>query len=95
MKCLPTFLKDNETVRGVIHSFEPHSNVGMYLGGALEVARAIEDADKVDTPEMPFLGRVEIHTMDGQLKGNTAEEFRHAIDAELEEMLKAIGYLKK
>ena len=85
MKCIPTFIADNKNVRGVRHSFSPHSNFGMFLGGALEVAKALEDVEKVDTPEMPFMGKVEIHNMDGfKSEGNTAEEFRHNIDAELE-----------
>ena len=87
MKFLPEYLKENENVRGVKHVFRPHGNVGMYLGGALEVAKAIEDVEKIDTPSEPFLNRVEINDMIGFPKeGNTAEEFRRAIDAELDKI---------
>lgn len=82
MKFLPSYLKENQNVKGVKYSFRPHGNVGMYLGGALEVAKALEDIEKVDTP------MVEIHDMVGfDQEGNTAEEFRMAIDNELEEII--------
>ena len=49
------------------------------------VAKAIEDIEKIDSPDEPFLNRVEINDMIGFPKeGNTAEEFRRAIDAELD-----------
>lgn len=87
MKILPSFIKDNEYVRGVKHAFRPHGNVGMYLGGALEVAKAIEEVEKIDTPSEPFLKRVEINNMVGfDQEGNTAESFRRAIDSELDEI---------
>ena len=87
MKFLPEYLKENENVRGVKCSFRPHGNVGMYLGGALEVAKAIEDIEKIDSPSEPFLNRVEINDLIGFPKeGNTAEEFRRAIDAELDKI---------
>lgn len=87
MKFLPEYLKENENVRGVKHSFRPHGNVGMYLGGALEVAKAIEDIEKIDSSSEPFLKRVEINDLIYSPKeGNTAEEFRRTIDAELDKI---------
>lgn len=81
MKFLPSYLKENQNVKGVKYSFRPHGNVGMYLGGALEVAKALEDIEKADT-------MVEINDMVGfNQEGNTAEEFRMAIDNELEQII--------
>lgn len=60
MEFLPSYVKDNEYVRGVRYTFRTDGLVPDTLARVLDILDAIESIETIDKPGTPFLSKVEL-----------------------------------
>ena len=78
MKFLPSYLKENENVRGVKYTFRPNGQVPDALARTLDICDAIDSIETIDSPNSEFMASVKL--------GTNYINYRESIEKELKEI---------
>ena len=78
MKFLPSYLKENENVRGVKYTFRPNGLVPDALARTLDICDAIESIETIDSPNYEFLNSVNLGTNYIDYKDSIETELAHS-----------------
>ena len=75
MKFLPSYVKANENVRGVKHTFRHNGLVPDALARTLDICDAIDSIETIDSPNSEFMASVKL--------GTNYINYRESIEKEL------------